>query len=303
MKNLNEVIIITIEQLNYFLKLHQYKNFSLAAYELCISQSSLSKQIKALEHELNTILFYRNSRNITLTDSGEKFLIYAKKTISDYNNIISSFKNFDNSTTLNIGTIPVMAQYKITSAIAEFKKLYPNIHINIIEDTSSNILHKMMSSQFNFSIVRDFNLSKDIFDKINLCDDELVLVVSKEHPLAQKTNVSLLDIKDEKIILLPPKSGIYERCMNEFNKHSLSPNIITTLYKIESILGLVMENLGVTLLMKKVINSFNTSNLLIIPMKNPIKAQLILINQKDITLSNNENLFKNFIKEYFEKQR
>lgn len=297
------MIIITIEQLTYFLKLYECKNFSSASYKLCISQSTLSKQIKSLESELNTVLFYRNPRNILLTDAGEEFLIYAKKTIKEYNSIFSSLKKYNNTTNtkLNIGTIPVITQYQITSAIAEFKKLYPNIHINIVEDNSSNIFHKLIDSEFNLGIVRDFNLSTDIFDKINLSDDELVLVVSKEHPLAQKSNVSLLDIKDEKFILLGPKSGIYERCMNEFNKHSLSPNIITKLYKIESILGLVTENLGVTLLMKKVINSFNTSNLIIIPLKHPIKAKLTLINQKDKTLSNSEDLFKNFIKEYFEK--
>lgn len=297
------MVNITIEQLNYFFKLYECKNFSLASYELCISQSTLSKQIKALENELNTVLFYRNPRNILLTDAGEEFLIYAKKTMKEYNSILSSLKKYNNTTNtnLNIGAIPVITQYEITSAIADFKKLYPNIHINIVEDTSSNIFHKLINSEFNLGIVRDFNLSKDIFDKINLSDDELVLVVSKDHPLAQKSNVSLLDIKDEKFILLGPKSGIYERCMNEFNKHSLSPNIIAKLYKIESILGLVIENLGVTLLMRKVINSFNTSNLIIIPMKSPIKAKLTLVNQKDTTLSNSEYLFKNFIKEYFEK--
>ena len=297
------MIIITIEQLTNFLKLYEYKNFSLASYELCISQSSLSKQIKSLEEELNSVLFYRNPRNITLTNAGEEFLIYAKKTISDYNNITSSLKKYDNSTSLTIGTIPIIAQYQITSAIAKFNELYPNIHINIIEDTSGNILHKIINSEFNLSIVRDFNLSQDIFDKITLSDDELVLIVSKEHHLAQKHSVSLLDIRDEKFILLGPKSGIYEIFMNQFNKHSLSPNIITTLYKIESILGLVIENLGVTLLMKKVLNSFDTSNLSIIPMNNPIKAQLTLINEKDKVLSASEDLFKNFLKEYFKNKK
>lgn len=87
------VIKITIEQLKYFLAVEKYKNFSVASYELCISQSSLSKQIKALENELDTILFDRTTRNITLTDTGKEFLIYAKNSIKSYDNIIHIIKN------------------------------------------------------------------------------------------------------------------------------------------------------------------------------------------------------------------
>lgn len=87
------MIKITIEQLKYFLVVEKYKNFSVASYELCISQSSLSKQIKALENELDTILFDRTTRNITLTDTGKEFLIYAKNSIKSYDNIIHIIKN------------------------------------------------------------------------------------------------------------------------------------------------------------------------------------------------------------------
>ena len=87
------MIKITIEQLKYFLAVEKYKNFSIASYELCISQSSLSKQIKALENELDTILFDRTTRNITLTDTGKEFLIYAKNSIKSYDNIIHIIKN------------------------------------------------------------------------------------------------------------------------------------------------------------------------------------------------------------------
>ncbi len=77
------MIFITIEQLTYFLNLSEYKNFSLASYELCISQSSLSKQIKSLENELNVTLFDRSTRIVSLTPAGHEFYIYAKKAVDD----------------------------------------------------------------------------------------------------------------------------------------------------------------------------------------------------------------------------
>lgn len=296
---------ITIEQLTYFLRLSEFKNFSLASHELCISQSSLSKHIKALENELNATLFDRNTRTINLTHAGHEFYIYAKKAIEDYNNIVCSLKKYTNSDyneSLNIGCIPVISQYKITGAIAHFSKLYPSININILEDEGHNILRKLIKSELNFGIVRDFNLSEDMFNKTTLSDDELVFISSKSHFLSQNKGVSLLDIKDEKFILLGPKSGIYEKCINEFDKHSLSLNIVGTYNKIETIIGLVSENLGSTLLMKKVLNAFDISNVCVQPIKKPIKINLSLINEKNKDLSDSEILFMNFLENYLKDE-
>lgn len=288
---------MTTEQLTYFLTLNKYKSFSIAADKLCMSQSSLSKHIKALETELHTILFNRSTRHIRLTPSGQEFLKYAEKAVEDYKRILMNFTTHTTySTVLNIGTIPVTVQYKIISAIAEFKTLYPYIHINLLEDENHTLINKLVKSEIHLGIIRDFNLSADVFHKVPLVEEELVVVLPKNHFLADKPTLSLLDIKDEPLVLLGPNSGIYERCMNEFNKHSLPINIASTFYHIETILAFVSENLGITLLMKEVLNAFNTSHLTVIPMTPPIKASLSLVTLKDNDLSIHELLFKDFIK-------
>lgn len=116
------MITITIEQIQYFLAVKQFNSFSNAANELCISQSSLSKQIKSLENELDTLLFERTSRSTKLTPAGEDFFIYAQKFLDDYNNIFIEMKkhSLSNKNTLNIGTIAVLTQYGLTSTLAEF---------------------------------------------------------------------------------------------------------------------------------------------------------------------------------------
>lgn len=122
------MFFITIEQVKYFLALNKYKSFSLASEELCISQSSLSKQIKALENELNILLFNRTTRSISLTKAGKGFLIHCNKLIKDYDNAINSMKKYslEKKSTLNIGTITVISRYSIISSIAAFKNLNPN---------------------------------------------------------------------------------------------------------------------------------------------------------------------------------
>jgi DNA-binding transcriptional LysR family regulator len=80
-------------QLNYFLTVVKYKHFTLASEELCISQSSLSKHIKALESELGIQLLDRSTRNLQLTPFGEEFLTFCQRAIDDYTLLNCKLKN------------------------------------------------------------------------------------------------------------------------------------------------------------------------------------------------------------------
>ena len=72
-----------LRQLRYFLKVAELLSFSEAAKNLFITQSTLSQQIKQLETELDTMLFERNSHEVSLTEAGEKLVRYAEKVVVD----------------------------------------------------------------------------------------------------------------------------------------------------------------------------------------------------------------------------
>lgn len=298
-------IFITIEQIKYFLAINKFKSFSIAAEELCISQSSLSKQIKSLEIELDTSLFNRTTRNINLSESGKEFLIHATRLLDDYDNTLLSMEKYSNKkkSTLNIGTIPVISQYKITSFIALFKNKYPNIHINIIEGERDQILDMINKSEVDFAFIRDFNLKEDFFNVYPLVSDELVLITSKNHHFSNKKYVTLEDAKDEDFIFLNSASGIDSLCIEQCNKHGFSPNITYSVNKIETILGLVEENFGITLLMNKTVSCFNRDKISINLLKESVTNNLSLIYRKDKKLSSNEVLFKDFIIESTKREQ
>ena len=81
-------------QLGYFLAVARSKNFSRAAEDSYVSQSSLSKQIKALEEELGVELFVRSASGATLTSAGERFLVFAGKAHRDCENILESLAHY-----------------------------------------------------------------------------------------------------------------------------------------------------------------------------------------------------------------
>lgn len=288
---------ITIDQIKYFLAINRFKSFSIAAEELCISQSSLSKQIKALEIELDTCLFDRNTRNISLSESGKEFYIHAEKFLADYENIFISMKKYSNKrrSTLNIGAIPVISQYKITSLIALFRSKYPHININFVEGERDDIIDMLNKREIDFAFLRDFNLSEELFHIHPLINDELVLITSKKHTFSNKKYVNLKDASEDNFIFLSYPSGMDSFCISQCNRHGFSPNIVYSVNKIETILGLVEENFGITMLMRKTVSCFNSDKVSINLLKEPITNNLSLVYGKYKKLSENENLFKNFI--------
>ena len=200
--------------------------------------------------------------------------------------------------TLNIGSIPIISQYKITTLISMFKVEYPNIDINIIEGERDDVVDMLNKSQIDFAFLRDFNLKDDLFNIHPLITDELVIITSKDHPFSNKKYINLEDTKNENFILLSPHSGMDKFCIAQCNKYGFSPNVIYSINKIETILGLVAENFGITLLMSRVIDSFYNNKISINLLKEPITNSISLVYRKDKKLSNNELLFKNFIIEY-----
>lgn len=292
------MIIITIEQIQYFLAIKEYNGFSIAAQELCISQSSLSKQIKALETELDTVLFDRTSRVTSLTPAGKDFYVYAQKFLDDYNNIIQGMNkhSLSKKSTLNIGTIAVLTQYGLNTIIASFKAKYPNIDINIFEDEHDAVINMLSKSEIDFAIARDINLTNNNFDVVTLVEDELVVVTSTNHPFSKKKYISFLDLKDQNFII-STKSSLYEICAKECSRFGFTPNVIHNISKIETILGLVSEGLGITLMVNNVLKPFKGNNLSIHPLKNPIRCDLTLVTNTEASKFKEFNLFKDYILE------
>ena len=82
-----------LRQLRYFVKTAELLNFSEAARELNVAQSTLSQQVRQLENELNIRLFDRNSHEIVLTEAAREILPFALKTIKDADNCVSKIQD------------------------------------------------------------------------------------------------------------------------------------------------------------------------------------------------------------------
>lgn len=287
---------MNIESLKYFLSVEKYHSFSLAAEELCISQSSLSKHIKKLENELNCVLFERCTRHVNLTDAGISLKKYALNIVSNYDELLIDINKFTSSCPkLSIGYIPVINQYNIASHIGSFKNIHNDLQLIFHEGEHEEILNLLLSQKIDFAFLRSDTLDYSSLDITPLAQDELVLILPKSHPFSKKKYISIAELSGESFISLGRNSGVYDFFLSECKKVGFEPNIICFNSRIENIIGLVSAGMGISPLMKKTVECFDKKNISLVLLKEKIHSNLCLVHLKNKKLSKVENNFKKFL--------
>lgn len=203
-----------LRQLKYFVKSAEYLNFSVAAKHLYITQSTLSQQIKQLEFELGFELFLRNSRHISLTEAGEEFLPFARKTIQDAEDGVQRLHDLQH---VKAGKLRVGVTYSLstvlTEGLLEFMKVYPDIKLEVCYKTVNELLVLLKERELDFILSYKPLFDAPDVDSMPLFENALALVVAKDHPLAVKKRVKLQELADVPLVL--PSHDLQARMMLE----------------------------------------------------------------------------------------
>lgn len=203
-----------LRQLKYFVKSAEYLNFSVAAKHLYITQSTLSQQIKQLEFELGFELFIRNSRHISLTEAGEEFLPFARRTIQDAEDGVQRLYDLQHVKT---GVLRIGVSYSfstvLTEALLRFMKEFPGIRLEVFYKTVDELM--VLLREHKVDLVLSYKPLYDApdVDSMSLFENTLALVVSNEDPLSLRKNIKLQELAGKPLVL--PSKGLQARTMLE----------------------------------------------------------------------------------------
>jgi len=240
-----------LRQLKYFIKAKELLNFTAAAEALNISQSTLSQQIKQLEIELDTPLFNRIGKRITLTEAGDLFYSYALQTVNKANSGLTLLKDLGELKTgdLSIG-VTYGLRHLLTPALIAFLSDYPGITVKVYFGTSEELHDKLIGLHLDLvlafeEIVADENLTYTLLFESPLC-----LVAALNSPLADKKEIDLTEISQLPIVL--PAAGYSTRKFvgDIFAKHNIQPKISAEINDIPTLLDLVKSGKWYTILAK-----------------------------------------------------
>lgn len=176
---------LEILQLEHFLAVARAKNFTQAASELNLSQSSLSRSIQKLENQLGQSLFERRPREVVLTSVGEILYGKAQKILNLAEDTVSTLAEESENGQIRLGAIPTIAPYFLPGFLREFSQHHPNLTIHVQEDTSENLTKRCQSGELDLAILALPLFVRDL-EMVELFEEELLLVVPSGHELASR---------------------------------------------------------------------------------------------------------------------
>ncbi len=194
--------------LKIFVTVVDHKNFSRAAEELYLSQPSVSMQIRNLENELATKLINRSPKHLELTQSGEIFYRYAKNILLLYDKAKEEIDQLSNVVTggLKVGASNTIGEYILPFVLTEFAAQFPNVGIETSISNTEEISQAVRANHLDLALVEgEVNYSDLVIRP--LMEDEIILVVPNQHPLARLPIVTAEHLQDQIWILRESGSG------------------------------------------------------------------------------------------------
>lgn len=277
---------MTFEQLDYFIAAVESDTFLDASEKLHITQSTLSKQMKKLESELDLTLFDRRKRRADLTPAGHAFYVEAIKISKQYHTSLLKMNSFRSvaSNKLCIGTLPFLAQYDLTKPIRKFRKLHPEITFSLSEVEEQELISGLDHDTFELIITRETMIDRSCYQFRPIAEDTLSVILPKDHPLADHSSLSLKDLKQESFILMHPYTSIYQLCQKLFSKAEIIPDVRRTA-RVESIINAVQIGEGIGLFPERNFLLFRHDGLVAIPLMDAPILQIGITYKNDRKLS------------------
>lgn len=232
----------TLQQLRILKAIATERNFTKAAAVLYLSQPSLSKQIKTLEKNLDTLLINRERNKISLTESGKVLLQYADRILAlceESCRAVVDLKNGDRGN-LTVGASQTIGTYLMPRILALFAQNYPQIDLNVQVNSTRIIAKKIINREIDIAVVGG-EISDDLKKNLTIKPfvyDELSLIISKSHPFAKKKKINKEDLYCLDFITLNSNSTIKKFIDNILIQNQIETKQLKTILQLNSIEGI-----------------------------------------------------------------
>lgn len=242
----------TIRQLECFIATAECGSITAAAVALHASDSAVSDSISAMERALNAQLFKRHrSRGATLTSDGLTILPIARQIASHGAELAASVGRDQAAVVgpVRVGLINTLASVVLPRLLINTKQRHPGIHIEHRTGDLPELLEAIDRGELDLIVSFDIEVPPE-FHRASLTTTEAMLVVSSEHPLAEKEEISLSDVADEPMIMLDIVASRMH-ALEIMSSRGVNPRIAHRTSDYELCRALVGRGLGYTLLMRR----------------------------------------------------
>lgn len=233
-----------LRSINYFVAIAELGNISAAALKLGIAQPALTRHIKQLEGELNTILFNRLARGVQLTASGRELLEYANRIVSEVaqaKHEISGLRSKPKGSIV-FGASPTISSILMPKVVSDTLQEFPGIHMRLMEGRSIRLNDFLLTGLLDIAILTNplpsYKLHLTPLISEPLCLIGIAGILPKQSPIA-------MDELDQLPLILTP--GMLALTLKAKASKKSSLNVIAEIESIDTIRSLVKAGKAITI--------------------------------------------------------
>ncbi|TYR80810.1 LysR family transcriptional regulator [Priestia megaterium] len=291
-----------LRQLRYFMEVAKREHVSEAADYLHVAQSAISRQIANLEAELGVSLFQREGRNVKLTSIGKLFLEHtetAMKAIDYAKEQIDEYLDPERGT-IKIGFPTSLASHLLPTIISAFKEQHPNVAFHLRQGSYKFLIESVKKRDINIALLGPVPVDDHDIEGHILFTENILALVPSNHPLAERNNLRLRDLRKENFVLFPKGFVLHKIVVDACKQAGFIPNISSEGEDLDAIKGLVSAGMGITLLPESTFSETTPRFTTKIPVHTPeVKRTVGMIIPRNRNLAPSDKIFYEFVKSFF----
>lgn len=289
--------MIELQHLKYFRKVAELEHITQAAFELRVAQPALSKTMHQIEAELEAPLFTRSNRKIFLNENGKILLKYAGIVDTCLLELTEALKQNQEKQDAKISILMKISSVLLPEMLQQFCTKYPEAELQLLV-YNRNIDEQKLKS--------DFIIASSISETANtsfipLLDEEMVMAVPANHPLAGK-RVPLDTFCNEKFICMPPSYYFHHKFYKACRTAGFTPDIIVESSDNYTISAMISAHMGIAMVPEFSWGYQKDPCIGFVYLEQPVpKNQILLIWKNSTFLSEKCLRFKEFAASFFLK--
>jgi DNA-binding transcriptional LysR family regulator len=187
-----------LRQLRYFIAVAEERNITRAAERLGLQPPPLSRQIRAIEREIDAQLFRRKARGVELTDAGRAFLDNARAVLAQVDHTFETTRRTARGEQGRISVAyssTVAFHPLIPRVIREFREAFPLVTVTLMEGYPEHLIERMQNDQIDISFIRRLAPKLAGVDIALLHEESMLVALPSRHRLAQGDDGTALSLK------------------------------------------------------------------------------------------------------------
>lgn len=254
---------MTIRKLEIFLAFMEKKNIARAAETLGISSVSVHRALHSLEEVLRCPLYVQEGRNLRPLPAAQTLAHYAEEVLMVTRRAIEATRQAAGygSGRMKLGCLYSLTLEIVPKLVMGLKRRRPEMEIDLTMNSSQNLLSRLADGQLDAALisVSDMNAELAGFEVLPLFEDDIyfAMPVSAEKPATDM--IDLADVAHEKFVTLNEGFATAESFRQAFDVAGFTPEVVTRLNDIFSLMNLVQAGVGCSLVPKRVKKVFENS--------------------------------------------